>query len=224
MNTAIRAAAFAAVCCIAADLQKMEVSVERKIGDRIERMDPNHVFEPGDMVRFRFKPSFDGYLYVMDHSTSGRYVLLFPKEETGLENRIEHNRTYVLPMTESGWFRIEGPSGHEVLYWVVSPAKLSDAGTGSFALPKLPADSTPLDPAITPRCDDAIFKTRGDCIDVTAGAQPVKTSKELPPTISPLADPTARGIVVMKSDKKTSVVAPAGSDAPFVYTFHLAHK
>ena len=33
-------------------------------------------------------------------------------------------------MTESGWFRIEGPAGHEVVYWVVSPAKLSDSGSG----------------------------------------------------------------------------------------------
>ena len=70
----------------------------------------------------------------------------------------------------------------------------------------------------------AIFQARGDCVDVTAGAQAVKNSSELPKTISPLADPAARGIVVMKSDRKTSVAAPAGGDAPFVYTFHLAHR
>ncbi len=227
-NSAIRAAVFSTLCLLhsasPADLQKIEVTVERKVGDRVERMDPNHVFQQGDMVRFRFKPSFDGYLYVMDHSTSGRYVLLFPKEETGMQNRIERNRSYLLPMTDSGWFRVEGPAGHEVLYWVVSPARLNDSGTSAFGVPKLPADSGPLDGAITPRCDDSIFQARGDCIDVTAGAQAVKNSNELPPTISPLADPKARELTVTKSDKKTAVVAPSGNDAPFVYTFHLAHK
>jgi uncharacterized protein DUF4384 len=222
-------AAVSALCLIpglllAGEVRKIEVSVERKSGSRIEQMDPNHVFERGDLVRFRFKPSFETYLYVVDHSTSGKYLLLFPKEDTGLANRMEAGRDYLLPMTESGWFRVEGPPGHEVLYWVASRAGLDAPGAGSFAVPKLPAPSKPLDSAITPRCDDAIFRARGECIDVTAGAKPVRDPSELPENLSRLAGAKARELTVTKSDKKTAAFVPADEDALFIYTFRLAHK
>ena len=60
-------AALSALCLIpgllqGGEIRKIEVSVERKSGSRIEQMDPNHVFEQGDLIRFRFKPSFEGYL------------------------------------------------------------------------------------------------------------------------------------------------------------------
>jgi hypothetical protein len=210
--------------CRAADIQKVEIGVERKAGARVERMDPNHVFEQGDLVRFRFKPSFAGYLYVMDHSTSGKYLLLFPKEETGLDNRIVADRSYLLPMTESGWFRVEGPAGHEVLYWFVSPARLNEPGAGTFPIPKLPAEAPPLDPAITPRCDDAIFRARGECLDVTAGAKPIRDQDEVPANLSGLPGAGARELTVTKSDKQTSVVLPPGENEPFLYTFRLAHR
>jgi hypothetical protein len=207
-----------------AEVRKIEVSVERKKGAGIERMDPNHVFEQGDLVRFRFTASFNGYLYVMDHSTSGKWVLLFPKQETGLRNEVERNRAYSLPMTESGWFKVEGPPGHEVLYWLVSPARLNEPGAGAFVAPKLPAESAPLDSAITPRCDDEIFRARGECIDVTAGARTIKNPSELPENLSSLGVANERELTVTKSDKKTAVLAPPGDDAPFIYTFRLAHK
>jgi hypothetical protein len=217
--------------CRAADapVQKVEIGVERKAGARVERMDPNHVFEQGDLVRFRFKPSFAGYLYVMDRSTSGKYLLLFPKEDTGLDNRIEADRSYLLPMTESGWFRVEGPAGHEILYWFVSPARLNEPRAGAFPIPKLPAEAAPLDPAITPRCDDAIFRARGECLDATAGAKPIRNRDEVPANLSGLAaaglnDAGPRELTVTKSDKQTAVVLPPGDDAPFLYTFRLAHR
>ncbi len=36
-------------------VQKIEVSVERKLPQGVERMEPNHVFETGELVRFRFR-------------------------------------------------------------------------------------------------------------------------------------------------------------------------
>jgi hypothetical protein len=181
-------------------------------------MDPAHVFESGELVRFRFQANFPGYLYVLNHSPSGKDILLFPKEETGLDNRINKDREYVMPMTESGWFRMEGPAGHEVTYWVVSPLKL----TGQLGV--MATDATvPAELAMTPRCDDSIFQARGDCIDVTAGPQPVKKREEIPESMSGLiAQP--RELTMTKSGTSTSVLVPAGGNDPLIYTFRLAHK
>ena len=39
-------------------------------------------------MRFRFRTNFDGYLYVTNLGTSGKYEQLFPRQETGQDNRI----------------------------------------------------------------------------------------------------------------------------------------
>src|SRR5579872_6005202 len=100
---------------------RMEIVVEKKSAAGPKSMDPGHVFEPGDLIRFRFKTNFSGYLYVLDQSTSGKSILLFPKDETGRENKVDSGREYLLPASGLGWFKVEGPAGHEVVYWVVSP-------------------------------------------------------------------------------------------------------
>jgi hypothetical protein len=64
----------------------------------------------------------------MNHGTSGNYSLLFPRDETGRENRIESGKEYRIPATEA-WFRIDGPPGHDIVYWLVSPLPLAPAAT-----------------------------------------------------------------------------------------------
>jgi hypothetical protein len=200
-------------------VRKISVTVERKTGNKVERMDPAHVFATGELVRFRFQANFPGYLYVLNHSTSGRDVLLFPKEETGLDNRIDKDREYIMPMTDSGWFKMEGPAGHEVTYWVVSPMKL----TGRLG--NLSTDATvPPESAMTPRCDDSIFRARGDCIDVTAGPQPVKSRDEIPESLSGLIARPRELTMTKSGANSTSVLVPAGGNDPLIYTFRLAHK
>ena len=197
-------------------VRKISVTVERKTGNRVERMDPAHVFERGDLVRFRLQANFPGYLYVLNHSTSGKGVLLFPKEDTGLDNRIDKDREYLMPMTESGWFKMEGPAGHEVTYWVVSPAKLNGRPMSDATVPA-PA-------SMTPRCDDSIFRARGDCIDVTAGPHPVKTRDEIPESLSALVPAQPRELTMTRSGPATAVLVPGDSTEPLIYTFRLAHK
>ena len=52
----------------------------------------------------------------MNHGTADTYELLFPRTDTGSDNRIEAGKEYVVPATQ-GWFRIAGPAGqdHDVL-------------------------------------------------------------------------------------------------------------
>ncbi|MBI5083283.1 MAG: DUF4384 domain-containing protein [Acidobacteria bacterium] len=209
----------------AADAAKrVEIVVERQKAGRVEAMDPNHVFDSGELVRFRFRASFNGYLYVMNHSTSGQYVLLFPKEETGRQNRIEAGREYLVPMTESGWFRLEGPPGHEVVYWLVSPVKLSESDSGRPVVAKLPAPARPLNPSITPRCDDAIFRARGECIDNSAGLKALKKDTPLPENLLKYDSIKARDLTMVKTSKAAAVSAADQTDEPFIYTLRLAHR
>ena len=106
----------------------MEVTLERQEGAAFKPVDPGFVFDKGDRVRFRFRANFDGYLYVMNYGTSGNYSLLFPREETGRENSIESGKEYRIPATEA-WFRIAGPPGHDIVYWLVSPLRWRPAVT-----------------------------------------------------------------------------------------------
>ena len=203
--------------------KRVEIVVERSRGGRAERMDPNHVFDSGDLVRFRFRASFNGYLYVMNHATSGQFVLLFPKEETGTLNRIEAGREYLVPMTERGWFRLEGPPGHEVVYWLVSPVRLSD-GASALSIPRLPAPAPGLNPSITPRCDDAIFRARGECLDNSAGLKALGKDSVLPENLAGYAGAAGRELTFVKSNKAAAVTVEDDSEEPFLYTMRLAHR
>ena len=101
-----------------ADGHRMEIMLDRLDGASWRAIDPGLVLERSDRVRFRFRTNFDGYLYVLNQSTSGKYEQLFPRQETGQDNRVEAGKEYQVPATSSV-FRIAGPAGHEIVYWLV---------------------------------------------------------------------------------------------------------
>jgi hypothetical protein len=197
--------------------QRMEITLEKKVGTKGAVVDPGHVFEPKDLVRFRFKPNFDGYLYVMNRGTGGSFTLLFPRADIGTDNRIENGKEYLLPAAESGWFGIAGPAGHDIVYWLVSPTKLSDGA--ATALPP-PGDAAQ---PMTPRCNDAIFRARGDCVDPTAGPKAVAPGEILPGNLA-AASAAPRDLYFMQREKATVVGSPTALNGPVIYEFHVAHK
>jgi hypothetical protein len=207
----------------AAGPKRIEIIVERNERGAARRVDPGQVFSTGDLLRFRFRASFNGYLYVMNHGSSGNFTLLFPGEETGTLNRIEAGREYLVPMTDNGWFRLEGPAGYEVVYWLVSPVRLGE-GRSSLSVPKLPAPAPQLNPSITPRCDDTIFRARGECIDHAAGLKPLEKNAPLPENLAPFAGSASRELTFVKSNKAAAVSVGDDSEEPFIYTLRLAHR
>src|ERR1700722_11506485 len=76
---------------------RMEILLEKEDRGKPVVMEPGHVFVTGDRVRFRFTPNFSGTLFVMDKGTSGSYTMLFPKENTGTDDKIEAGKAYLLP-------------------------------------------------------------------------------------------------------------------------------
>ena len=206
-----------------------QVTVERQMkGGGVQVTSPQLVFHPGDLVRFRFKSSFDGYLYVMDQSTSGKYLLLFPAKDAPDANHIERDREYLIPPTRGAWFRVDNPPGYEIIYFVISLSKLENAAASNQ--PQNPVQPLPVAPQppsasaeLLPRCDDAAFRARGECIDVQAGPRAVGKD-DVVPDLPVVPAVTSRDITVI-NEHDTSVIAPAnGVNGPLIYQFRLAHK
>jgi hypothetical protein len=203
----------------------MEIRLDRYLDGAWHAVDPGLVLEHSDRVRFRFRTNFNGYLYVLNQSSSGKYERLFPREETGQDNRILSGNEYLVPSTNT-LFRIDGPAGYEVVYWLVSPVRLTDGSTESAA-PHSPAPDTfrrPSSPTLIPRCDDSILRSRGDCIDNGAGLKLVPRDGQLPQNLAGAAGKNSQDLLLLR-EKETSVVSsPVPLDGPVIYEFQLAHK
>src|SRR5271170_838119 len=212
----------------------MEIVLEKKTGDTVQTMDAGHVFKAGDILRFRLRPSFNGFLYVTDLGTSGKSSLLFPRDETGSDNRIDRTREYVVPATPDGWFQVSGPVGYETLYFVMSPVALAGAAVPNAQPnptpnpnPGIPQGTPP--PGVHPRCNDEIFKARGECVDGTAGPRKVDPQATLPPTVRDLfgdtpPDSSARDLDFTKKSSTSVVTSVSPISGPVVYEFLLAHN
>jgi len=200
--------------------QRLEIVLERMDAGAWRVIDPGLVLEQADRVRFRFRTNFDGYLYVINQSTSGKYEQLYPRAETGQDNRIAAGAEYRVPSTDS-LFRIAGPAGHEVVYWLVTPARLTD---GPPPYRPAPTGKKAASPMLIPRCDDAILRSRGDCIDTSAGPKLVPRDVDLPQNLAAAADQSRRDLMFLRQKDTAVISTPAALTAPLVYEFRLAHR
>jgi hypothetical protein len=193
----------------------VEITLERMRGTNIEPMAAGHVFAPGDVIRLKLTSHYDGFLYVMDQGTSGRFATVFPSAETGSDNRVRNGKQYLVPARDEGWFEVTGPVGFDVLYFLLSPTALATPSLGSFAAPG-PVSS------LKPRCNDDIFRARGECTDDSAGPALIAPGQALPAPLAPIAAGASRDLVF--SNKANGTVGVTGEGAaPMLYTFRLAH-
>jgi hypothetical protein len=197
---------------------RMEIQLERLDGTAWRTIDPALVLQQGDRVRFRFRTNFAGYLYVMNQSTSGKYEQLFPREETGQDNGIAANKDYQVPATSTA-FKIAGPAGHEIVYWLITPARLTEAAPRP-GMPTAPAK--PL--TLIPRCDDAMLKSRGDCIDTSAGPKLVPRGEAVPDNLTAAAEKGKRDLLFMRQQDTAVISSMEPLTGPVIYEFRLAHR
>ncbi len=211
---------------LAQESYRMEIALERLQESGVwKEEDPGRVFEQNDRLRFRFRANFGGYLYVLNLGTSGRYALLFPGEETGRRNRIEAGVEYVIPATQ-GWFRITGPPGHEIVYWLVSPVELGAKYGSAPPDPSPPrsnkAGREPED--LRPRCDDTIFRARGECVDASAGPKKVTSLETLPELLADVPENAAGTLFFIRERDRSVISSPEPLTSPVVYEFRIAHN
>jgi len=161
---------------------------------------------------------------VMNAGTSGQFSLLFPREETGLENKISAAAEYLVPATQA-YFRIDGPPGHDIVYWLVSPLVLEGGKSAPAYLP-LPPPPKPKPPleSLLPRCDDAIWRARGLCIDSSAGPRQVPAAGPVPGNFAGVPRATARELVIMRRQDSSLITSPVPLRGPVLYEFRLAHR
>lgn len=207
--------------------RRILIQVEMRNDGEWKTVDPATIFESGVQVRFRVKTNFAGYIYVMNLGTSGAYTLLFPREETGSQNRVEAGREYVVPAT-SGAFRITGPPGQDIVYWMVTPLDIAAqpdgrSRPGYVPLPPAPPPGTKMH-TLLPRCDDAVLRARGDCVDSSAGLRKVQDPAALPSNLKDVPNLRSRELVFIRQQNAAVVSSPATGDGPVVYEFRLAHK
>jgi hypothetical protein len=204
----------------------LSIRLEQKKGDVVTAVQQNTVFRNGDILRFRLISQINGYLYVVDKGTTGSTAVLFPASGPAGSNRIEANRGYLVPADGDGWFEVNGPAGFDVLYFLVSatpidlPPRSSTTPGGGPAEPK----PTPPPPNLLPRCDDSIFKARGECVDTSAGIAPLGPNAPVPRELVPLARTASRDIVLTDEDGDREVQSAPTAKLPIIYTFRLAHR
>jgi hypothetical protein len=199
---------------------RMELVLERLDRDTWRAIDPGLVLAQGDRVRFKFRTNFDGYLYVMNQSTSGTYEQLFPRDETGRDNRVSAYKEYQVPATSAA-FRIAGPAGYETVYWLVAPARLTDSVPRSQPPPA--AKAAP--PTLIPRCDDTILKSRGDCVDPSAGPKLVPRGEALPQNLTGQGiGREQRDLLFLRQNNTAVISSPVPLAGPVIYEYRLAHR
>jgi len=216
----IALAATGATPSFGAEPQRIRLTVERADASGWRAMNPATVFAPNERLRFRLTTNFSGFLYVMNQGTAGTYELLFPRTDTGSDNRVEAGKEYVVPATE-GWFRVGGPAGQDMMYWLVSPVELP---RGYQRLPPPPPHDSGARSSLRPRCDDTVFKARGECVDNSAGVRPVQPGEKLPSNLSGVAGATPRELLFLEEKGGTVLSSKQPLTGPVIYELRLAHR
>lgn len=76
-------------------------------------------FHSGDRVRFTFESNVDGFLYVVQQGSSGRWTVLFPGPDiNGGKNTIAKGQRYQVPTDD--WFLFDDNPGTEHLFVFLS--------------------------------------------------------------------------------------------------------
>lgn len=194
----------------------IEVAVERQKDDQWDRVDPQTVFHAGDYVRFRFRATRGGYLYVLNNSSDKTTTWLFPRSGSAERSQVDAGVEYIVP-TGQGAFEVGGSPGFDVTYWILSPRPIDS--TQSFVPTAGSQTST-----LQPRCRSEVLKSRGLCVDERAGARSVDDPATLP-LHPPDSDKLhSRDLKFKSREGATQISGLSHQSDVVVYEFTIAHN
>lgn len=191
----------------------IELILEQSQQGKWAAADPRTVFHGGDELRFQFKSSTAGYLYVLDKAPSGEFRWLYPTPESGMKNLVEAGSVYVIPASAGSFVIPENP-GFETLYWILSPEALPD-----FDLSKMRKKPSTL----LPRCGSELTP-RGGCLDKSAGPRLLERGAPLTRELSPGNTLTARELKVDKAPETSHIRFAGMSNRALIYEYWIAHR
>jgi hypothetical protein len=102
---------------------------------------------------------------------------------------------------------------------MITPARLTDASPGN---PPAAMKGTP--GSLMPRCDDTILKSRGDCVDPTAGPKLVPRGEELPQNLAQGLNREQRDLMFLRQKNTAVISSPVPLSGPVIYEYRLAHR
>ncbi len=103
---------------------KYRVLREEPNGDAVE-VSADTLFRSGDRIRFAFEPNIDGFLYVIQRGSTGRWSVLLPHPGIdGGRNSVTRFDEVVVPPDGVGWFRFDENPGSQTLFVYLSEAPL----------------------------------------------------------------------------------------------------
>lgn len=206
--------------------RRLDLALEKKEDTTSRVVDASYIFHTGDKIRFRLRSAINGYLYVMNQGSSGNWSQLFPRNELAQSRKVSPGHDYVVPATGAGWFQVTGPAGYDEVYFLISPIDLGKSMPAANQTAAEPADTA--EPAAfstaTPRCDDELFRARGECLDSNAGPKPLKKEEAVPDRFAKVPLEASRDLIVVNSPKEISVSSTGPFDGPTIFRFRIAHK
>lgn len=213
---ALAALALAQVLPSAEADPSVEVRLELRKNAEWQPVESTAVFSANDEIRFRFRTSFPGYLYVLNRASNGETDWLYPLPDQGQTSRVEPGPSYLIPGTR-GSFVVGGTPGFDLTYWVVSPSPIDTRGP---ALPEPASQPSTL----IPRCREQALKARGLCVDERAGPRPLSTPAQLPPELRRPAQLASRDLKFRAESGQTRISAKVSPTGVIVYEFRIAHR
>jgi len=193
----------------------IELTLELRQHNAWQPVDARTVFQPNDEIRFRFRSSISGYLYVFDRGSSGEDAWLLSPANSGESNLIKADTTYLIP-GNGGSFAIGGKPGHDVTLWILSSRPIA---TDDIS----PIRSSPAPNSIQSRCREELLRAREPCLDDSAGAHALNPD-DLPQISGSKSDQLiARDLTIQGQAGPTQITAHDSQGGMIVYEFHVAH-
>lgn len=93
--------------------------LKRKPDGTFEEVSPDAVFHAGDRIRLSVMSNQDGYLYIIEQGTSGKWRPLYPPPGQ-TETKLNPGTDYLIPGGPNEFFQFSGDPGQEKLFVLLS--------------------------------------------------------------------------------------------------------
>jgi uncharacterized protein DUF4384 len=198
--------------------QKLLLSIEcwKEKENAWKAADVQTVFKQKDRLRFKFRTSVPGYLYILNQGSGGTVSWLYPVQGKPA-NMLTGAHEVIIPSAEGSWV-IGGPAGFDTLYWIMRDTPMS--------LPEIAAEKLDVPSTMVSRCpEESSSSQQMACLDKNAGAKPLSDPKKLQGALGISDTLVARDLTFESKPKATEITTDADSSSNgIIYQVRIAHN